>query len=164
MTKQQYEKWAKTFEEHPERIRMTIAVNKILTLFGYVGFVILIGIEWIQDNPLWIRSVLVSGIAFLLVTWYRKVYNKQRPYEAFQILPAIQKETKGKSFPSRHVFSMFMVAMCWLVYNPVVGVVYLLAGIGMAWIRVIGGVHYPVDVVAGAAIGILSGIVGFWLL
>ena len=33
----------------------------------------------------------------------------------------------------------------------------------MAFARVVGGVHFPKDVIAGAAIGIISAIVGFMI-
>ena len=53
-----------------------------------------------------------------------------------------------------------MIAMCWLMYCPVVGVMLMIIGIGMAFIRVVGGVHDLTDVIAGAVIGVISGVIG----
>ena len=39
-----------------------------------------------------------------------------------------------------------------------------LFGVLMAAERVVGGVHFPRDVLAGAAIGILSGVLGFFVI
>ena len=39
-----------------------------------------------------------------------------------------------------------------------------LGGVLLAVVRVVGGVHFPRDVLCGAAIGILCGAVGFFLL
>ena len=36
-------------------------------------------------------------------------------------------------------------------------------GLDMMCMRVLGGVHYPQDVLAGAACGVLAGIVGFYI-
>ena len=44
------------------------------------------------------------------------------------------------------------------------GVVLLLLGVDMMFIRVVGGVHYPQDVLAGAACGVLAGVLGFYLI
>ena len=54
--------------------------------------------------------------------------------------------------------------MAWLPFNTVAGVLLLLLGIDMMFIRVVGGVHYPQDVVAGAVCGILAGVLGFYIL
>ena len=59
----------------------------------------------------------------------------------------IKKDTKGNSMPSRHVFSMSIIAVSWLVVSPIVGSVLLLFSIFLAFIRVIGGVHYISDVI-----------------
>ena len=44
------------------------------------------------------------------------------------------------------------------------GPVILMLGVALAAIRVIAGVHFPRDVIAGALAGILLGYVGFWLI
>ena len=43
------------------------------------------------------------------------------------------------------------------------GILFLILGVLLAVIRVIGGVHFPRDVAAGASIGILVGILGFYI-
>lgn len=164
MTSNQYEKWTKPFVEHPAGTKVLLCMNKILTAICYILFPLLLLLEWMNQRELLLRTVLTAGISFVLVSFFRKLYNKPRPYEALHIVPLIKKDKKGQSFPSRHVFSVFVIAMCWVCYIPLVGMVLLLAGVIMAWIRVIGGVHYPVDVIAGALIGILSGVIGMLLI
>ena len=78
--------------------------------------------------------------------------------------PVLEKDTKGKSFPSRHVFSVFVIAVTVFVRNPVAGCILAMIGIMIAVIRVIGGVHTVWDVTAGAAVGILSGVIGYYML
>ena len=75
----------------------------------------------------------------------------------FEIAPLISKETKGKSFPSRHVFSAFMIGMTFLFVIKPFGILILAAGTVMAYIRVVGGVHFPKDTAAGALLGVLCG-------
>lgn len=160
MTANQYKKLTKPFVEHPMLTKGFLVFNQLLTGVCYVMYPLLILLEWYQKNPLWLKSLLTASISFVVVSVFRRFYNKQRPYERLDIVPLIAKDTVGKSFPSRHVFSVFVIAMCWLMYCPVVGVMLMIIGIGMAFIRVVGGVHDLTDVIAGAVIGVISGVIG----
>ena len=116
-----------------------------------------------------ILYILVPGISFLLITLFRKKLNAPRPYEVYGFEPAIPKDTKGNSFPSRHVFSIFMIAMTYsysaLFQDDIKLIVSIFAmGVVLAIIRVLGGVHFLKDVMAGAISGIVLGYVGFYLL
>ncbi|WP_241156461.1 MULTISPECIES: phosphatase PAP2 family protein [unclassified Adlercreutzia] len=95
--------------------------------------------------------VAVPSVLFAACSLFRRVVNAPRPYEALPIDPLIKKDTRGKSFPSRHAFSMFTIAAAWMTFQPVVGAALMAAGAFMGGVRVLGGVHYPRDVIAGAA-------------
>ena len=95
----------------------------------------------------------MPAVSFILLSVFRWVLNAPRPYEIFGADPVIKKDTKGKSFPSRHVFSMFVIAVTVLYFCPVPGIVLVAAGVLMAAARVAGGVHFPADVIAGAVAG-----------
>ena len=79
-------------------------------------------------------------------------------YQTWAIQPLIKKDSLGKSFPSRHVFSATVIAMLALTLNPWLGGAMLFLAGALALLRVLGGVHYPSDVLAGYAIGILVGL------
>lgn len=102
-------------------------------------------------------AVLVPGVSFFVLTALRAWINRPRPYEAWRIDPIIKKDTKGRSLPSRHVFSSAVIAMAWLAFYPPVGIAFLFVTAAAALIRVLGGVHYPSDVAAGFAAGLLAG-------
>ena len=108
----------------------------------------------------------MPGISFVLLSLFRKGVNRKRPYEFFGTPSLIPKKTQGKSFPSRHVFSIFVIAMSWLYLFPwePAGVILLAAGLLLAALRVLAGVHYLSDVVAGALIGILAAAIGYQIL
>ena len=87
-----------------------------------------------------------------------RLYNRPRPYQTWDIQPLIKKDSLGKSFPSRHVFSATVIAMLALMINPWLGGTMLFLAAILAILRVLGGVHYPSDVLAGYVIGILVGL------
>ena len=104
-----------------------------------------------------ISFIAIPALCFLAVTIFRKVVNKKRPYEKLPIQSLIKKEKKGQSFPSRHVFSIFLIATLWFYFWKPIGIFLLIAGIFLAIVRVIGGVHFISDVYAGAFLGIIAG-------
>lgn len=59
--------------------------------------------------------------------------------------------------PSRHVFSAVMIALCVWLIQWWLGLILLGLALTLAFIRVIGGVHYPRDVIVGALCGLLAG-------
>ena len=74
-------------------------------------------------------------------------------------LTLIKKDKKGQSFPSRHVFSIFLIATLWFCFWKPVGIFLFIAGVFLAIVRVIGGVHFVTDVCAGALLGVLAGLI-----
>lgn len=163
MTARQYERLSAPFRTEKGEKGLNLA-NLLLTRSCYIAYPLcLLALAWEKDSRL-LRAVLVPAVSFVLLSVFRAAVNAPRPYEALDIRPLIHKDAKGKSFPSRHVFSAFVIAMTFLWLLPPLGALFLLAGVGLALCRVIGGVHWPRDVLAGALIGIVSGAVGFWLL
>ena len=163
MTASQYNHWTKPFKEHPGLTKALLLLNKILTYLCYVLYPLLLILQFVTKNNLWVRSLLTAGVSFLVVSLFRGIYNSPRPYEALEISPLINKDTKGKSFPSRHVFSAVMIAMTYLFFFPYswCGSCLLILGVILAILRVVSGVHHVSDVIVGAVWGILAGVLYF---
>lgn len=102
-------------------------------------------------------AVLVTGGGFLLLSLGRSWLNRQRPYERWGITPLLKKDSSGKSLPSRHVFSATLIGMLALYCLSWFGVLMLMVAALLALLRVLGGVHYPSDVLVGYGLGILVG-------
>ena len=105
-------------------------------------------------------TITVPFISFVVISVIRAVLNSPRPYELYKIKPVINKETRGKSFPSRHVFSAFVIGTTVLYSNIILGIIVFAVGILIGFIRVIAGVHFIRDVLCGALFGIVFGTVG----
>lgn len=112
-----------------------------------------------------LKAFFIPLICFILLSLFRKALNAPRPYEVFNAKPLIAKETQGKSFPSRHVFSIFVIATTFYVCCPLpeFGIIIFALGIALAILRVVSGVHFIKDVLAGAILGILMPAISFML-
>ncbi|MBE5919658.1 MAG: phosphatase PAP2 family protein [Pseudobutyrivibrio ruminis] len=159
-----------SYREITERIKnnngLVTALNVLdkaityITVLVYLIFLIHGFLQIPEDKGLLLyRSILIPGVSFIIVSVYRKLLSAPRPYEVYGFTPALKKDTKGKSFPSRHVFSIFIVAFTVFQAFPVAGAVICVLGFLLAIIRVVGGVHFIKDVVAGFFMALIISIV-----
>lgn len=104
----------------------------------------------------------------LIAETIRFFYNRPRPFVALtDVVTLIAKHPAEPSFPSGHatLFFAFVAAYYLLGHHRGWGHVLFAATALMGIARVIAGVHYPSDILVGAAIGIGSAyVVGRYLL
>lgn len=164
MSKETYLERIDRVRARPDLARMLVWENKVLTTVGYIAYPLLLVLEALFAPGLLARTIAVPAAAFVVLSVVRRIYDEERPYEAWDFTPIVDKSTQGKSFPSRHTFCMFMIAFSWMLLEPLVGVVLCASGCVMAAIRVCTGVHYVRDVVAGAVAAALFALVGYVIL
>lgn len=163
MTAEQYERWSAWWRAHEGALKALLAANRGLRYLGYLMYPLLLVLVAIFDLPSLPKLVVVPLLGFLVVSGFRAAFDAPRPYELLDMDPLIKKATVGQSMPSRHLFSMAMIAMCWLYWCAPVGAALLLLCAVMGYIRVVGGVHFPRDVIAGALGGVILGL-SFWII
>jgi len=106
----------------------------------------------------------VTAFAFLLersLYWILKnTLKRRRPPVAIPWFRAVIKASDEFSFPSGHTSAAFLLASIFLVYTtPAIGTALFLWACLVGLSRLILGVHFPADILAGATLG--SGIA--WL-
>lgn len=140
-------------------------MDKLIVVSTILSYLLLLGYLYktVQWEMLY-HSILVPLVAFVGVSLFRRCYPSKRPYEEIELEPIIAKETKGKSFPSRHVFSIFMIAMTYTQVSMEITLGLCVAGVILAVLRVVAGVHYIKDVVAGMAMALLIGAIGYFVI
>lgn len=160
MRKETYERIFQVIGSNQESVVFWNVMSRAITLCTGIcyGVVILGRILLSQWRELGVL-VLVPALSFLGISIFRKFCDAQRPYEVYDFKPLLPKDTKGKSFPSRHMFSIYVIAATVAHFYPEACIGLGFAGIVLGVIRVITGVHFPRDVVAGAAAGIFFGVV-----
>lgn len=165
MTKETYIKMTQPFRDHPEMAKGIHIANKACTAVMYISYPLLLLYLFINKDDSLLRAIFVPAISFVVLSVGRYLLNRPRPYEAFETPPVIAKNTKGKSFPSRHVFSATVISFVFLLVSPWlwIGLLFCVITICLAIVRVVSGVHYPSDVIAGVLCGVLFTIIGFFV-
>jgi len=81
-------------------------------------------------------------------------YGRGRPFSSLnEMHQLIATSFSHKSFPSSHATIAFALAFTIFWFNKPLGIVMLILAALVAWGRVFVGVHYPLDVIAGAFLG-----------
>src|SRR5215472_7405309 len=108
-------------------------------------------------------GAVAAGLAWALANAAKVIANRPRPYEVMAGAVLRQHPAYGTSFPSSHTAVTLAVA---LALVPFLARPLAATGIGYAvligWSRVYLGVHYPLDILGGAGIGMAVGGV-IWL-
>ncbi len=134
---------------------MIFAADKM----GYLLILFVLVIFWKKDY--FKKAVFVSwGSAivarFVFVAVVRYFFYSPRPFLVLEKVNQLMNHELESSFPSGHASFYFALAMGVYFYDKKAGYVYLiLAGlVGLA--RIFVSVHWPLDILAGAGLGIAT--------
>ena len=162
-----YQEWydyiAANIENRPFLLSLLRTFNRFMTVVMPIVYLTLLATAYLQEGlgkqVLMYVFIPVSG--FVILSFLRKKINAPRPYEVWEIVPLLDRDSPGKSMPSRHVFSATIISMACLHASLSVGVILLVLSAFLGLVRVLGGVHYPKDVVVGYICGLAWGMLFF---
>ena len=139
-------------------------ISHASVLLSALAFALLLVSSYIREPLLALRLCVAGAVPFFVVTVLRKLIDAPRPYELYSFYENAPKKKQGSSFPSRHVFSSFIIATLSYILSPWLTAAVALVGLALSVSRVLLGIHFVRDVVAGALIGITSGLIGLVLI
>jgi undecaprenyl-diphosphatase len=137
-------------------------LNPIFEALSWVGGE---GLIWLALGfvlaAIWRRPFVFVQVAFadaaadLLAYGLRALIDRPRPPAVYQDPKPLVHVPHGGSFPSGHAATSFAAAtMLSFAFPRLAPALFVLAA-AVAFSRVYVGVHYPLDIIAGAALGIL---------
>ena len=162
-----YQEWydhiAVNIENKPFLLRLLRTFNRFMTVVMPIVYLTLLVTTYFQEGfgKQVLIYVFISATGFVILSLLRKKINAPRPYEEWDIKPLLDRDSPGQSMPSRHVFSASIISMACLHASLSVGVILLILSVFLGLVRVLGGVHYPKDVVVGYICGLVWGVLFF---
>ena len=162
-----YQEWydyiAANIENRPFLLRLLRTFNRFMTVVMPIVYLTLLATTYFQEGlgkPVLIY-VFVPATGFVILSLLRKKINAPRPYEVWEIVPLLDRDSPGQSMPSRHVFSATIISMACLHASLTMGMICLTLSAFLGLVRVLGGVHFPKDVVVGYICGLVWGVIFF---
>lgn len=157
---------------------VTVQLNQALR---YVGIrPALQAVSWLGNGIVWYALMLallarygteaalpvlhmafVGAVGAAAYAMVKRRTSRPRPYQALQSIAAGARALDAFSFPSGHTLHAVAFALVACAYYPGLGVLLFPFALLTAVSRVVLGLHYPSDVLAGAALGALIAAASF---
>jgi undecaprenyl-diphosphatase len=119
---------------------------------------VLLGLVFRRRWPGVFQAALAIGLAALLADSATKpLISRHRPFVSFSGFELLAKPQRSGSFPSTHAAAAFAGAFALSRVFPEMRVAFWVLAALVAVARVYVGVHYPLDVIGGAVIGLAAG-------
>ena len=158
-----YEHIAGNIENKPFLLSLLRTFNRFMTVVMPMIYLTLLATTYLQQGLGKQVGIylFIPASGFVILSFLRKKINAPRPYEVWEIVPLLDRDSPGQSMPSRHVFSATIISMACLHASLTMGMICLTLSAFLGLVRVSGGVHYPKDVVVGYICGLVWGVLFF---
>ena len=123
-------------------------------VFWYSLMILLLVLEGARAVIPVVHMLLAGGTCTLLYKWLKRKISRPRPFQVNPDIACMAAPLDRFSFPSGHTLHAVAFSVVVTAYYPALGwIVFPFTGL-VAISRLVLGLHYPSDVLAGAAIGL----------
>lgn len=123
-----------------------------MTAFGLIYLFFVYQKQWKE----FIKPIIAIGFSRAIITEIiRFFYYRPRPFLTHQVNNLTSHDISG-SFPSGHIAFIFPLIYFVALVNKKIGVAFIILGVLMGIARIYVGVHYPLDILGGIIIGVLT--------
>lgn len=162
-----YQEWydyiAANIENRPFLLSFLRTFNRFMTVVMPIIYLTLLATIYLQQGLGKQVGIylFIPASGFVILSFLRKKINAPRPYEVWKIVPLLDRDSPGQSMPSRHVFSATIISMACLHASLTMGMICLTLSALLGLVRVLGGVHFPKDVLVGYICALVWGVIFF---
>ena len=116
-----------------------------------------------KERKALIVAILAIPIIILLIKGIHIFFYENRPYIDYQLTPLIPPYEPDASFPSRHASIMSGIAFAYIYFKSKWAPLFLILLLWVGISRIYVGVHYPLDILGGIIVGLVSAILALQL-
>ena len=162
-----YQEWydhiAGKIENRPIFLSLLRTFNRFMVVVMPIVYLTLLTTIYFREGfgKQVLMYVFIPASGFVILSFLRKKINAPRPYEVWEIIPLLDRDSPGQSMPSRHVFSATIISMACLHASLTMGMICLTLSALLGLVRVLGGVHFPKDVLVGYICSLVWGVIFF---
>lgn len=132
---------------------MAFFAEKLDYLF-YLGVIVYWFTRTESNRRMVVQTLVSAALALGTNGVIGAIYHRDRPFVHHHVIQLIQHEASS-SFPSNHAAASFAVATAIWLWRKKDGSIWLAASAAISFSRIWSGVHYPLDVISGALLGIV---------
>ena len=141
---------------------MSELIITFLASYLFVGVLLSLGLWWaidgLKDKEMIVAAVLAGVLAWFLVFVLKDILDMPRPFMVNNGKVLTMTVPWDGAFPSGHMALLFALSTVVFFRNRRWGLVYMVAAAAVGVGRVIANVHYPMDILGGAVIGVVVGV------
>ncbi|MBI4153640.1 phosphatase PAP2 family protein [Candidatus Woesebacteria bacterium] len=130
-----------------------------LIWFMFAGLLIL----WLIDGKIKreqvLHAVLAVALAWGIAQVVKGLFPTIRPFELNDLTPLVLLPRNDGAFPSGHAAAAFALATTIWLHDKKVGWAFVIGALIVGVARVWGNVHYPIDILGGAVLGVAAAFV-----
>ncbi len=135
------------------------------TQLGNGAFTVILALVFfLKKNWMFAYELILSTFLLWFVVEFIKVFiNRSRPFKKLSGARVVGRAEKGRSFPSGHTSQSFYLATLMVQYfgtGLYIGMLLYFLAFLVGITRIYVGAHYPRDVMAGAVLGTIWGLIG----
>ncbi len=133
----------------------------IIFLASFLIWIMFAGlfVLWIVDGKIKreevIHALLAAGLAWSIAQIIKALFPTVRPFITDGTTPMVLLPATDGAFPSGHSAAAFALATSIFLHDKKVGIFYQFAALIIGIARILGNVHYPIDILGGALLGVM---------
>ena len=112
---------------------------------------------WVFDGKIKkeeaLHALFAAILAWIIAHIIKAMFPTLRPFQVNGDAVKVIIPLANGAFPSGHTAAAFGLAVTVWLHDKKMGIVYFLAAILVGIARILANVHYPIDIIGGAAVG-----------